>query len=392
MASAGAAACEHPRVSVDVAVIGAGVIGLACARELATAGAAVTVLEALEAPGQASSARANGGVRAQFATAPNVAFSRFSIEVYEGLEAATGLPAFHQTGYLLLAGSEASERGLRAAAALQREHGVATEWIEPDEALDRAPFVRAEGLRGAAFHARDGFLDPGGVVQALLAEARERGAELRTGTSVVGAEGAGRWRLALAHGDRLDADVVVNAAGADARAVAALFGADVPVAPVRRNLALFLDAPGALTPMVVDLDTGVLVRREVAGGWVVAYSNPADPPGRDTSLDPRFLEELATRVGNRFPFLEELPVDPARCWAGLYPETPDHHAIVGAAPEAPGLLHAVGFGGHGVMHAPAAGRAIAELATTGACATFDLRPLRPERFAEGDLVVESNVF
>ncbi|HEX6844896.1 MAG TPA: FAD-dependent oxidoreductase [Actinomycetota bacterium] len=377
----------------DVAVIGAGVIGLACARELGGAGVGVTVLETLDAPGRASSSRANGGVRAQFATAPNIAFSRFSIAAYETLETATGLLAFHQTGYLLLAGDAASERALRAGIELQRSHGVPTEWLEPDDALARAPFLRPDGLRGAAFHPRDGFLDPAGVVQALLAGAREVGVEVRTNATLARADrDADRWRLTLDGGETLAADIVVNAAGADARPVAALFGADVPVAPVRRNLALFLDAPGPLTPMVVDLDTGVLVRREVAGGWVVAYSDPADPPGRDTTLDPRFLEDLAARVGNRFPFLEDLPVDPARCWAGLYPETPDHHAIVGPAPEVAGLLHAIGFGGHGVMHAPAAGRAIAELATTGSSATFDLHPLRPERFAEGDLVVEPNVF
>jgi sarcosine oxidase subunit beta len=157
---------------------------------------------------------------------------------------------------------------------------------------------------------------------------------------------------------------------------------------------MFLDpASGSeLSPMCVDLDTGVLARREAAGGWVVAYSDPDDGPSRDTTVDPRFLEELAGRVPNRFPFLADLPVDPARCWAGSYPETPDHHAIVGPDPDVPGFLECVGFGGHGVMHAPAAGRAVAELVVHGRSDTFDLRPLRPSRFDEGDLVVEAAVF
>jgi pimeloyl-ACP methyl ester carboxylesterase len=70
-------------------------------------------------------------------------------------------------------------------------------------------------------------------------------------------------------------------------------------------------------------------------------------------------------------------------YAGLYPETPDHHAIIGEDPTVPGLFHCVGFGGHGLMHAPAAGRAIRELVTRGRGDTFDLRPLRPSRFVEG---------
>jgi sarcosine oxidase subunit beta len=377
---------------VSTAVIGGGVIGLACARALRRRDVDVVVLEAGPAVGHGSSARANGGFRAQFTTAPNIAFSLFSIGELEALERATGLLSMRQTGYLLMTATATGERGLRGAMALQRELGVDTRWLAPDEVATIVPEVRLEGLRGATFHARDGFLDPAGVVAALDREARALGADVRTGAAVTGlARDADGWHVTHA-GGTLAADVVVNAAGADARWVALLAGADVPVEPVRRNLALFLDPrERPLTPMLVDTDTGVLVRREARGGWVVAYSNPDDPPGRDVSVDPAFFDDLAARIPSRFPFLEELPVDPARCWAGLYPETPDHHAIVGWDPEVRGLVHAVGFGGHGVMHAPAAGRAVAELVTDGACSTFDLRPLRPSRFAEGDLVVETAV-
>ncbi|HEX5877491.1 MAG TPA: FAD-dependent oxidoreductase [Actinomycetota bacterium] len=380
--------------TVDVAVVGGGVIGLSVARELRLAGVdRVVVLEREASVGQGSSSRANGGVRAQFTTRANVEFSAFSIAELERLDAATGLLGFHQTGYLLLCGTEAGEQGLRAAFELQRSLGVDTAWLTPAEALERVPFVRPQGLRAATFHARDGFLDPHGVVAALRAEAERLAVEVRTGTEVTAIEPA-PGGLDLRAGDRaLRAGFVVNAAGPAAGRVAALAGSDLPVAPVRRNLAYVRepDGPGELIPMCVDLDTGVLIRREASGGFVVAWSDPSDPSSWETTVDPRFLEQLAQRVGNRFPLLEELPLDPRQCWAGLYPETPDHHAVVGPAPEAPALLHCAGFGGHGVMHAPAAGRAVAELVTLGGCRTFDLHPLRPARFAEGDLVVETAV-
>lgn len=380
--------------TVDVAVVGGGVIGLSVARELRLAGVdRVVVLEREASVGQGSSSRANGGVRAQFTTRANVEFSAFSIAELERLDAATGLLGFHQTGYLLLCGTEAGEQGLRAAFELQRSLGVDTAWLTPAEALERVPFVRPQGLRAATFHARDGFLDPHGVVAALRAEAERLAVEVRTGTEVTAIEPA-PGGLDLRAGDRaLRAGFVVNAAGPAAGRVAALAGSDLPVAPVRRNLAYVRepDGPGELIPMCVDLDTGVLMRREASGGFVVAWSDPSDPSSWETTVDPRFLEQLAQRVGNRFPLLEELPLDPRQCWAGLYPETPDHHAVVGPAPEAPALLHCAGFGGHGVMHAPAAGRAVAELVTLGGCRTFDLHPLRPARFAEGDLVVETAV-
>lgn len=374
----------------DVAVIGAGVIGLSCARELAGAGVNVTVLEAADAAGRGSSALANGGIRAQFTTEVNIAFSRFSIGELEALERTVGALGFHQTGYLLLAGADASERRLRDAIELQRRLGVETRWLEPAEIASLVPFVRAEGIRGGTFHARDGFLDPAGLVAALLAEARTRGATIVSRAAVSSIEPG--FVVRHANGD-LQADAIVNAAGTGARAVARLLGSDVPVEPVRRNLAHVMDPSpaGGLTPMTVDVDTGVLVRREPAGGWVVAYSDPGDPPGWDTSVDPAFLPALAARLPNRFPSILDLPMDPSQCWAGLYPETPDHHAIIGEDPAVPGLFHCVGFGGHGLMHAPAAGRAIRELVTRGRSETFDIRPLRPSRFVEGDLVAESAV-
>jgi len=380
--------------TVDVAVIGGGVIGLSVARELRLAGVdRVVVLEREASVGQGSSSRANGGVRAQFTTRANIEFSAFSIAELERLDAG-GLLGFHQTGYLLLCGTEAAERGLAAAFALQRSMGLAVRWLSPAEALELVPFLRPDGLRAATFHARDGFLDPHGVVAALRAETERLAARILTGTEVTGIEPAPGGALDLRAGDRtLRAAVVVNAAGPAAGRVAALCGIDLPVAPVRRNLAYVREpgGPGELIPMCVDLDTGVLVRREAGGGFVVAWSDPQDRPSWDTGVDPRFLEQLAVRVGNRFPLLEELPLDQRQVWAGLYPETPDHHAIIGPDPGLPALVHCAGFGGHGVMHAPAAGRAVAELVATGSCRTFDLHPLRPSRFAEGDLVVETAV-
>jgi sarcosine oxidase subunit beta len=381
--------------SVDVAVVGGGVIGLSVARELRRAGVdRVLVLEREAAVGQGSSSRANGGVRAQFTTKANIEFSAYSIAELERLDADTGLLGFHQTGYLLLCGSQAAEEGLRAAFELQRSLGVDVRWLGPDEALARVPFLRPDGLRGATFHGRDGFLDPHGVVAALRAEGERLGVGVRTGTEVLAIDPGPAGTLELGTGQgTVRAGVVVNAAGPSAGRVAALLGVDLPVAPVRRNLAYVRepDGPAELIPMCVDLDTGVLVRREASGGFVVAWSDPDDQPSWDTGVDPRFLEQLAQRVGNRFPLLEELPLDPRQCWAGLYPETPDHHAVIGPDPEVSALVHCAGFGGHGVMHAPAAGRAVAELATLGACHTFDLHPLRPSRFAEGDLVVETAV-
>jgi sarcosine oxidase subunit beta len=134
----------------------------------------------------------------------------------------------------------------------------------------------------------------------------------------------------------------------------------------------------------------VLIRRE-SGGFLIAWSNPHDPPGTDTSVDPAFLPAVAERIGNRFPFLAGVGIDRRNCWAGLYPETPDHHAIIGPVDGMPRFLQCIGFGGHGIMHSIAAGRAIAELIAVGRSTTLDIHPLRLSRFAEGDLILETAV-
>lgn len=369
-------------------------IGLSVARALREAGGhRVVVFEAAAAPGQGSSARANGGFRAQFTTAINIEFSRYSIPELERLDALSGgTVGLRQTGYLLFTGDEERAARLRTASELQRSLGVPTEWLSPEKIVARAPLVRREGLLAGTFHARDGFLDPHGLVAALKRAAQRLHTDIRTNCEVMAIEDQDEeYELTTSAGTTF-ARWVVNAAGADAREVAAMLGSEIAIEPVRRNLAFIPDDSDApLIPMCVDLDTGVLVRREVHGGYVVAYSNPHDQPSRDTSVDPRFLSDVAERIGNRFPSLDSIPIDPRHCWAGLYPETADHHAIIGATPEHPRFVICAGFGGHGLMHAPAAGRAVAELIVDGRCSTFDLHPLRPGRFAEGDLVVETAV-
>jgi sarcosine oxidase subunit beta len=385
----------------DVAVVGAGAIGLSVAGQVARMGGGrVVVFEGLPAVGHGSSSRANGGVRAQFTTAVNVAFSLHSIRRFEELQSEHGdRLGFRQVGYLLFTADAGRLEALETAVALQRSMGVETDVLTPPEILRRAPFVRPDGLLAGTFHARDGLIDPHGVVSVLASEARDAGVDLRPGEAVVDlvAVDGGASFDAVTAARRTRAAWVVNAAGAYARGVAAMLGVDVAVEPVRRNLAFF-ESPvnprdqTAGMPMCVDLDTGVLVRREGADGVVVAYSDPNDPPSRETTLDPAFLPALAERVGNRFPFLQDLPADPARCWAGLYPETPDHLAIIGPSPGLPRFAQCVGFGGHGLMHAPAAGRAVAELMVKGRCDAFDLSPLRPSRFEEGDIAREAAVF
>jgi sarcosine oxidase, subunit beta len=382
------------RVSADVAVIGAGAIGLAVALQLRRAGISdVVVVDRNSAPGMGSTGRANGGVRAQFATPINVVFSQYTIPSLVELDHLTGgQVGYRAIGYLFMAGTDLTAVALRSALETQRSLGVATEWLVPDQVAELAPCVRLQGLRAATFCASDGIIDPHGVVSALCSEGRRLGVTYVFDSDVVSLDHTTARATIHATDMDIEADYVVNAAGAFARDLAAQAGIDLPVTPYRRNLACTDTLPAfpASIPMCVDMDTGVLIRRE-GGGILIGYSDPASQPTYDTSFEPEFLDALAARVGNRFPVLDEATINPRKCWAGLYPETPDHNAIIDAPAGESWFIQCAGFGGHGIMHSLAAGQAVAELIRDQRCSTFDLRPLRLDRFRASTLTLETAV-
>ncbi len=383
-----------PDERASVVVVGAGAVGLAVALHLRKAGVAdVLVVDRNASPGMGSTSRANGGVRAQFTTPINIEFSRFTIRELRALHDATaGQVGFRPIGYLFMTGTAEGAAALRRAWELQRSLGVAVEWLEPAGVAEIAPFVNTVGLRAGTFFEGDGTIDPSGVVSALSDAVRRLGVSLRCDTAVIDITSTGGHPVVRTTRGDIDAEYVVNAAGPFARSVAATAGVDLPVTPRRRNLACTEPVAGMPDPipMCVDNDTGVLIRRE-AGGFLVGYSDPRDPELMETGFDPAFLDVIARRVGHRFPFLEDVPINPRKCWAGLYPETPDHHAIIDAPPGAPWFIQCVGFGGHGIMHSLAAGQAVAELVSRGRCTTFDLHALRLDRFDEPGGAVETAV-
>lgn len=375
----------------EVVVVGAGAVGLATARALALAGAGpVAIVDRNQGPGQGSTSRAAGGMRAQWSTAINIQLSRFTIDGYLEIKRATGeLPSFVQAGYLFLAGTARGADYLRRAHQVQVACGVDVQLLGPEQALEIAPYVRREGLLAASFRQSDSLFDPHEIASLLHRQARELGVETLLECPVRGiVESPVGYAIETGQA-RLEARWLVNCAGAWAAEIGAMLGVDVPIVPYRRNAAVTEAVSGLppLIPMCVDLDTGLLTRRE-GPGCAIMFSNPDEPPSTSTAFDFDYLGQIAERVGNRFPFLETASIDTRKCWAGLYPQTADHHAIIGPTPGHPRFLQAGGFGGHGVMQSLAAGQAIAELVTRGRCDSFDLHPLRLERFAEGDLTPE----
>lgn len=377
----------------DVAIIGGGVVGASVAYALARRGFSdVVLLEREKLLGTGSTARSAGGVRMQFSTEVNILLSKKSIDLFEHLSEELGADVGYKPyGYLFLATRPEDLRIFEANVALQRRLGVPVETLAPREVLARWPFLETRDVLGATFCPRDGFADPGAIVIAYAARAREMGTRVETGVDVTGAvvEG-GRLRALRTTAGDLPCRRAVVATGPRARETAALFGADLPIVPYRRNLFVTDPFPAVpeKTPLTIDFENGFYFRPE-SGGLMLGLAKKDEPPGYDITTDWDYLPEVVEAAIRRVPGLAEAGI--ANGWAGCYDTTPDHHPVLGPVDGIEGLFIAAGFSGHGFMHSPAAGIVIAEEIIDGEPRTVDTRRLRPDRFRKGHLVEERNV-
>jgi sarcosine oxidase subunit beta len=378
--------------SAAVVVIGAGCIGTAIAYHLALRGVKdVVVLEKEPFAGAGSTSKAAGGIRAQFSNPINVRISMMAIDAYERFAAEMETdPVFFQVGYMfVLSDAERWER-FQHQAEMQRGLGLPVETLSPEGAKARVPELNVEDVLGATFCPRDGLGNPHEITQAFVAQARRRGVEFRFAEPALGIERDGRRIVGVrTNAGTIATPLVVNAAGPHAAEVAGWAGVTLPVSPIRRHCFTTEPLPFARAdlPMLVDMGTGVYMHRE-SGGMLLGLANPEEPAGFDTSVNWDLLERVVEPAVHRVPALEIAEISNA--WAGLYESTPDHNAVLGPPASTEGLMLANGFSGHGLMHAPAVGRLIAEWIVDGR-PSLDLRPLRLERFAEHETMVEANV-
>ena len=415
--------------TADVVIIGSGIVGSSVAYHLAEQGCTnVLVLEREAHQGKGSTGKSMGGVRAQFATDVNIQMSRYSIDFFSSFDEVVGHPADYRAhGYLFCATTARHLDYLKTNRERQLALGVKNvELVSRDDILKFLPQLRADDIIGGTFCPTDGFVDPHSVMMGFMLKAREHGVRLWLDTQVTGIEtepaNTGTANTGTAgvppamsaqrenpaaqsstnparsisgvHTTRgfISTRTVVNAAGPWAAAVARLAGAELPVEPLRRQLVPtepFNQLPQRF-PMVIDMSTGFHFRRE-GKGILLAWNDPEETPGFKTDFDPRFVEKILTRAADRVPCLVDAEVNPRRAWAGLYEMTPDHHAVIGPAPDVNGLYFVNGFSGHGVMHSPASGRIATDLILQGRSELIDATQLGVERFREGKLLAETAV-
>lgn len=377
----------------EIVIIGGGVVGASVAYHLTGRGAKdVLILERENRPGLGSTGKATGGVRAQFETGINIRMSMYSIDFFENWDFDCG---YEPRGYLFFATDEREFDYLKRNVEKQKSLGVkGVEVVDAETIAGIVKGLNCADIAGGTFGKRDGFIDPLAILEGFSSRAVENGAKISIGVNVLSLVTRNGKAVGVETSEgMIEAETIVLCAGAWSRELAKMAGVDLPVEPLKRQIVWARSETDFQPnlPMVIDLGSGFHFRPAAtsANEVLFAYPDADEKPGFDTRFDEAFIEKVYERAKHRAPFLTETKVVREKCRAGLYENTPDHHAIIGGCDEVAGLYFCNGFSGHGVMHSPASGRATAEIILDGKSSFLDVACLSLKRFAAGELLHET---
>jgi sarcosine oxidase subunit beta len=368
----------------DIVIIGGGIQGLSLAHYLATKGQTEVSLVEMNTLGSGSSGRSAAMIGFAFQSESSLPLTLWSFSALMRFQEELGTgPDYEPIGCLLLAGARHAPE-LRARRALLQGMGVHSQLLGPEAILALTPGLNLEDVELGLYNAREGCIDPHAMMMAYAASARRRGVELVEGVRATGLQiEAGRVTGVHTTAGTIATPCVVNAAGFRGRQVAAWAGMDLPITNVKRHIFVTGPVPAYSRPIPFTYDTETVwyMRREGPGlliGMGAAESDEEDP-----MVDWSFLDTVVDYSIHRAPALEEAGVKTA--WAGLRPLTPDDDPILGPAAHLAGFWNDCGWGGHGIMNAPAGGAALAEWILDGRPASVDIRRFAAERFDAGAL-------
>ncbi|MEU6275410.1 FAD-binding oxidoreductase [Streptomyces populi] len=376
-------------VTCDVVVVGAGMVGAACALYAAREGLDVAVVDRGPVAGGTTGAGEGNLLVSDKAPGPELDLALFSGRLWADLaEDYARVVEYEAKGGVVVASTPEGLTALETFAAGQRAAGVLAEPVAADRLRDLEPYL-APGLAGAVRYPQDTQVMPALAAAHLLRASRARLLTGHTVTEVLrGKDGSVRG-VRTDRGE-LHAPAVVNAAGTWGGAVASLAGVTLPVLP-RRGFVLVTEplprrvrhkvyAADYVADVASDsaaLQTSPVVEGTAAGPVLIGASR--ERVGFDRSFSLPVVRELAAGATRLFPFLAR--VRALRTYLGFRPYLPDHLPAIGPDPRAPGLFHACGHEGAGIGLSTGTGRLIAQV-LAGRAPDLDLTPFRPDRFPE----------
>ncbi|AHG92413.1 FAD dependent oxidoreductase (plasmid) [Gemmatirosa kalamazoonensis] len=372
----------------DAIVVGAGIVGAACARELARDGRKVLVLDASFAS-SGTTAAGMGHLVVMDDSPEQLALTSLSVSLWR--ELAPSLPPsveYEPCGTVWVAADESQLAAVRAKRDVYASAGIASEVLGPRELAAVEPYLRP-GLAGGLLVPGDAVVYQPRATTWLLEQARASGAVVREGCRV----DAITERAVVCAGETLRADVIVNAAGAEA----ARLTPELPIVPRKGHLAITDRYPGTVRHQLVEL--GYLASAHVMTTESVAFNvqpratgqllvgSSRELVGWDGSINRSVLRRMLDRAAEFLPTLADLSV--IRTWTGFRPATPDKLPLIGAWPAIPGMWIAAGHEGLGIAMALGTARLLADL-VAGRTPPIDAAPFAPSRVLDAATMDEAS--
>lgn len=361
----------------DALIVGAGVVGAACAHALAREGLRVTVLDQAF-PGGGTTAAGMGHIVVMDDSEAQFALTSWSQRLLDTL--LPDLPTtveFERRGTLWVAEDEAQLAAARVKESFYRERGVPAEFLDAAALRTAEPNLRA-GLPGGLLVPGDGVVYPPALARWLLDQAQRAGATVRNGVTVHAIEPG-----AVETSDgRMEAGQVINAAGSAAPALTP----GLPITPRKGHLVITDRAPGFCRHQVVELgylhsahtmtaaSVAFNVQPRATGQLLIGSSR--ELVGWDASVNRAVLGQMLHRAVAFMPAIAG--VSAVRTWTGFRPATPDKLPLIGRWPGVPGLWVAAGHEGLGITTALGTGALVADL-LLGRRPPIDPAPYSPER-------------
>ena len=390
----------------DVVIIGGAIMGASAAWFLTDTpdfSGRILVVERDPTYKGAATALSNSCIRQQFSTALNVQISQFGAAFFQNLPQHMGNDArvpqmrIQNFGYMYLANTPEFAAALRAAHAVQRAAGAATQLLTADEIAAEYPFYTTDDLLLGSINTVDeGYFDGYTMFEWFRRSGRERGVEYvhNEVVSIQKSQSGSIASATLTTGEVVSCGHLVNASGTRGAKTAAMAGITIPIEARKRYTWVFTAAtplPHAL-PLTID-PTGVHVRQDTKTTFM-AGAHSADDPAVDfddfaMDLD-IWQDHVWPTIAARIPAFESIKV--VREWAGHYDmNTLDANAIVGPHSTVSNFLFMNGYSGHGLQQSAAMGRGIAEWITYGQYRSLDLRDLSFDRIAAGKPYLEKAI-
>ncbi|MCX5193786.1 FAD-binding oxidoreductase [Streptomyces sp. NBC_00249] len=376
--------------SLDVVIIGAGVVGAACAYYASRSGLSVAVVDRGPVAGGTTGAGEGNLLVSDKEAGPELDLALLSTRLWRELAAV--LPPeteYEPKGGLVVAPDETTLKALRTFTDAQRAAGVVATEVGPETLHDLEPHL-SPNLAGGFHYPQDAQVHPAQAAARLLAASGATTYLNEEVTEILVHSGTVRG-IRTPH-RTLHAPAVVNAAGTWAGQIAALAGTTLPVLPRRGFVLVTEPLPRVVRHKVYAADYIADVASDSAAlqSSAVVEGTPSGPVligatrervGFDRSLSTEALRRLASQAAALFPVLADTRI--LRTYHGFRPYLPDHLPAIGPDPRVPGLLHACGHEGAGIGLAPATGALIAATLTDTEPA-LPLTPFRPHRFDQDD--------